>query len=80
MNEQNKSEELGALWMKHGSRGEYMTGTIGGVKVVVFPNDRKGNEKAPDWRVLKSKPREAQGETLPGGFTVESGKGSDLGF
>lgn len=68
-------DELGALWMKHGSRGEYMTGTIGGVKVVVFPNDRKGNEKAPDWRVLKSKPREERqpaGEDLGGGFRVDS--------
>lgn len=51
-------DEIGALWMKHGAKGEYMTGTIDGVKVVVFPNTRRGNDKAPDWRVLKSKPRE----------------------
>lgn len=55
------SEELGALWVKTSSRGEYMTGTINGVKVVVFKNDRKGdNEKAPDWRVLKSTPRDGE--------------------
>lgn len=51
-------DELGALWMRHGSKGEYMTGTINGVQVVVFPNTRRNNPKAPDWRVLKSKPRE----------------------
>jgi hypothetical protein len=67
-------DELGALWMRHGSKGEYMTGTIGGVKVVVFPNDRKGNEKAPDWRVLKSKPRE-DAPVKP--FAVDA---EDIGF
>lgn len=51
-------DELGALWMKSSNRGDYMTGTINGVKVVVFKNDRKSSDKAPDWRVLKAKPRE----------------------
>lgn len=60
MNEKPKNEdELGALWLKSGRKGEYMTGTINGVAVVVFKNERKnGNEKAPTWRVRKSKPRE----------------------
>jgi hypothetical protein len=49
-------DELGALWIKSGNKGDYMTGTVGGQAVVVFKNDRKtGNQ--PDWRVLKSKPR-----------------------
>jgi uncharacterized protein (DUF736 family) len=52
-------DELGALWMKSGSKGEYMTGTINGQAVVVFKNDRKeAGSKQPDWRVLKSKPKE----------------------
>ena len=60
MSEQKKDEELGALWAKRGPKGEYMTGTIGGQKVVVFKNTRaENNEKAPTWRVYKSKPREA---------------------
>lgn len=50
--------EIGALWLKSSAKGEYMTGTIGGQRVVVFRNTRKNNEKAPDWRVLKSQPRE----------------------
>lgn len=50
-------DELGALWLKTGQRGDYMTGTINGVAVVCFRNDRKtGNQ--PDWRVLKSKPKD----------------------
>lgn len=50
--------ELGALWSKTGSKGEYLTGTISGVAVVVFKNDRKApGSKAPDWRVLKARPK-----------------------
>lgn len=49
-------DELGALWVKSGSKGDYMTGTINGVRVVCF---RTGDtEQRPQWRVLKSKPRE----------------------
>ena len=51
--------ELGALWEKSGNRGDFMTGTINGVAVVCFKNDRKTpGSKQPDWRVLKAKPRE----------------------
>lgn len=57
----NDPNELGALWIKHSAKGEYMTGTINGVKVVVFRNNNKREEKHPDWRVLKSQPREPQG-------------------
>jgi uncharacterized protein (DUF736 family) len=49
--------ELGALWSKTGRNGEYMTGTISGVKVVLFKNTKKTSEKHPDWRVLKSVPK-----------------------
>lgn len=49
-------DELGALWEKSSARGPYMTGTINGVAVVVFKNDKQ-TDKQPDWRVLKSKPK-----------------------
>lgn len=52
--------ELGALWAKTSARGDYFTGTINGVNVVVFRNDRKApGSNAPDWRVLKAKPKAA---------------------
>jgi uncharacterized protein (DUF736 family) len=55
--QQRNPDELGALWIKSGAKGEYMTGTINGQAVVVFRNDRKqGNQ--PDWRVLKSRTRD----------------------
>ena len=50
--------EIGALWEKTGKKGAYMTGTIHGERVVVFKNANKRGEKSPDWRVLKSVPRE----------------------
>jgi len=59
-------DELGALWMKSGAKGDYMTGTINGVAVVLFKNDRKEpGSKQPDWRVMKSKPREERAATVP---------------
>lgn len=53
-----KEDEIGALWVKSSANGDYLTGTINGVKVVVFANTYKTNEKHPDWRVYKSTPRE----------------------
>lgn len=56
-----REDERGALWEKTSARGKYMTGVIklNGVeeKVVVFHNDKKKNEKEPDWRILKSQPK-----------------------
>ena len=60
MSEFKKNEdELGALWVKSGAKGEYMTGTINGVPVVCFPTGKPAGSKQPDWRVLKSKPKDA---------------------
>lgn len=55
--------ELGALWEKTNARGTFMTGMIEvngqKINVVCFPN-RKGAASHPDWRVLKSVPKEAK--------------------
>lgn len=61
MSEQARDpNELGALWIKIGGRGEYMTGQINGQPVVVFRNGRKAEgSKAPDWRVMKPKTKAA---------------------
>lgn len=51
-------DELGALWSKTSAKGDYMTGTINGQKVVVFRNLHKPEGSTqPDWRVLRSKPK-----------------------
>lgn len=65
MSEFKKDEsELGALWLKTGGKGDYMTGTINGVNVFCTPT-KSDNPKAPTWRVMKSKPREAAMNTAP---------------
>ena len=57
---EKKPDELGALWLRTGSKGDYMrdymTGEINGQDVVCFPV-RSDNPEAPAWRVMKSKPR-----------------------
>jgi uncharacterized protein (DUF736 family) len=57
-------DSIGALWVKEGKSGKYMSGVIDidGVKVniVVFKNSYKREDKHPDYRILRSKPREAQ--------------------
>jgi uncharacterized protein (DUF736 family) len=59
-------DEIGALWSKSGARGEYFTGTVNGQAVVVFRNDRKADgSKAPDWRILKAKPKAERGGDVP---------------
>ena len=53
---QKNPDELGALWLKKNDRGEYMTGTINGEKVVAWKNTKKTKDNQPDWRIFKSKP------------------------
>lgn len=49
--------EVGVLWEKSSAKGTYFTGVIGDQRVVVFKNGNKKSEKAPDWRILKAKPK-----------------------
>lgn len=74
MAEFKRESEIGALWAKTGGKGPYLTGEINGVKVVCFPNT-KGGDRAPAWRVLKSKPRDEATPTT--GRPVDS---SDIPF
>lgn len=56
----NKEDELGALWLRTSKKDgrTFLTGKIGSQEVVVFQNDRKKNEKEPDYRIYRSQPRE----------------------
>lgn len=65
MPHQQDPDEIGALWEKDGPKGKYFTGTVAGQRVVVFRNGNKRSDKQPDWRVLKSKPREESAEARP---------------
>jgi uncharacterized protein (DUF736 family) len=54
----NPDDKLGALWQRTSAKGDYFTGNINGVKVVIFQNRYKTEEKHPDWTVFRSRPRE----------------------
>lgn len=72
-NEQNKNrkDELGALWKKKSKTGmPFLSGYVKvddlgiekEIKVVVFANNNKNNDKAPDYRIYISKPINAESE------------------
>lgn len=61
-------DSIGALWIKDGKNGKYMSGVveIDGAKhnIVVFKNGYKEKENQPDYRILKSKPKDAPKEDV----------------
>lgn len=66
-NNNNKKDELGALWKKKSKSGmSFLSGYVKvddlglekEIKVVVFANTNKSNDKAPDYRIYVSKPLE----------------------
>ena len=70
-NNTSNNEELGALWKRQARNGgqTYLAGHLKGgeygdegVKVVVFSNKNKTNERAPDFRIYKSKPMESSAQ------------------
>ena len=50
-------DEIGCLWTKSSAKGDYMTGQVNGEPIVVFAVHSK-SPKAPQWRILKAKPRD----------------------
>jgi len=55
--QQRNEDEVGAFWEKTAKNGSpYMTGKVNGEALVMFKNGKK-SEKAPDWRVLKARPK-----------------------
>lgn len=55
---QKDPSEIGALWERQTAKGDtYMTGEVLGEKIVIF-RSRSAHPKAPQWRILKSQPRE----------------------
>ena len=53
-------KDIGALWLRSGAKGEYMTGviTVDNVahQLVAFKN-KKTKPNQPDWRIYKSQPK-----------------------
>lgn len=56
---------MGGLWKNVSASGtEYLSGSFGNAKMMVFKNDKKDNENAPDYRVcFANKQRQTEGAT-----------------
>lgn len=61
-NGSRRDDELGALWKKQNANGTFLTGTIEvdgkRIDIVVFDNRYKRSDNHPDYRILRSKPRD----------------------
>jgi uncharacterized protein (DUF736 family) len=77
---QNKNTELGALWKKKSKSGmSFLSGYVKvddlglekEIKVVVFANNNKSKENAPDYRIYVSKPLDS-GSSQSGSSQSES--------
>jgi uncharacterized protein (DUF736 family) len=60
-----KQKDIGAMWNREAKSGlAYMTGSIeiDGKRheIVVFRNDKGGNDKRPDWKIYPATPREKE--------------------
>jgi len=55
------------LWKNVSSKGvEYFSGNLGDCKIMIFPNDKKGNDRAPDYRmVIAEKQKKTGGQAQP---------------
>lgn len=42
--------EIGALWSHRSGKGA--SGKLGKGRIVLLPNDKRGNDRAPDWRLF----------------------------
>ena len=51
--ERGKLKKIGALWLKKGANGTFMSGTVNDAKVLVFKNNYKEEAKHPDYVIYE---------------------------
>jgi len=57
---------LCGLWKNTTKDGrEYFSGNLGDAKVLIFTNDKKGNDKAPDFRMCLAEKTKKDGGAKP---------------
>ena len=57
------------LWKSNSDRGPIATGNCGSIRFVLWANDKRGNDKAPDYRLVMeaAQKREADTSGAPAG-------------
>ena len=78
-----QKREVGALWKNEGRQQKYLSGYIktpeGDMKVVVFSNKhRSENERAPHFRVYKSKEMAQEGTAADSDAAQTAASGSNM--
>jgi len=62
------NDNIGALWLKNGKNGQFLTGKIKindeDLKIVIFKNTYKTKETQPDYSILKARDTQQQEEQL----------------
>ncbi len=58
MSDQQQKKDIGGLWKQTSKSGmPYLSGTVNGQRIVVFPNSKKQDgEKTPDYRIYEQTP------------------------
>lgn len=56
MSYDSKPPSIG-LWAGDGEKGPVATGNCGGIRFVLWRNDKRGNDKAPDYRLVMEAPQ-----------------------
>jgi len=51
-------DKIGALWLKDGKGGKFMSGIIGGKQVLIFKNKYKKQDNHPDYNVFAGQPKD----------------------
>ena len=52
----NKPPSVG-LWANDNERGPVASGVSGGIRFVLWRNDKRGNDRAPDYRLVMEAPQ-----------------------
>jgi uncharacterized protein (DUF736 family) len=81
-----KEREIGAFWTRDSAKGKYLSGSIEvdelglkkKIKVVMFPNRYKDNDKKPDYVLYVSKDAEAPLTEDSSNNQVESTKKEEI--
>jgi len=58
VSDQQQKKDIGGLWKQTSKNGmPYLSGTVNGQRIVVFPNSKKQDgEKTPDYRIYEQTP------------------------
>lgn len=61
------------LWLNESKNGKYFSGTLGGIKILIFKNQYKKEDKHPDYNLFFAPKEDKRGGGSSGGDNSNSG-------